>query len=416
MAGRHIQGGLPARGPGPDSKRHPASAFDGRERAWARVGIAVLLAALASTSVAGTTRPPKEASRPQLVAVRQQIHTLEERLRTIQQRQSDLVTTRDRLETELALATARLRESQAQRDQAVEAEKEAEARAKQAEARLVTAAGRLKAQITLLAVLGRAGLMPLVLQALPSGQDLPERVTVLRALVREQKRQRDEVAALVEQRTAAVAELSEQRQALDTATGEVDQRRRDLEATRARVTAELATLERQRREGAVALADAQENEARLERLWGTVVGRDDEVGGDVRLLRGGLPWPLSDAHVVRRFGPHRDPQYGTVTTSHGLLLAAPAGEKVLAVARGTVVYASFFKAYGNLVIVNHGRQVYSLYARLSSMLVSAGQRVGMGQPLGLLGPEERGSGNFYFEIRVGDTAQNPLGWLKPGAR
>ena len=105
-----------------------------------------------------------------------------------------------------------------------------------------------------------------------------------------------------------------------------------------------------------------------------------------------------------------------MTTTHGLLLAAPAGERANAVAGGTVVYARFFKAYGNLVIVNHGQQVYSLYARLSSMLVSAGQRVGMGQPLGVVGPEEDGSGNFYFEIRVGDTAQDPLAWFQPGAK
>ena len=360
--------------------------------------------------VAGTAVPPE------LTAVREEIRTLEQRLRELQQRQSDLAQTRERLATELSLAGTRLRESQQERDELAKEEREAAARAQQAQERLAEAAGRLKAQITLLAVLGRTGLTPLILQTLPSGGDLPERVTVLRALVREQKRRRDEVAVLAEQRTAAVAELSERRQALDTATLDVGRRRRELQTTRSRVEAELAALERQRLRGAAALAGAQENEARLERLWGVVVSRGGDGEGDVRLLRGGLPWPLRGARVVERFGPHRDPQYGTVTTTHGLLMAAPAGGQAHAVAAGTVVYAKFFKAYGNLVIVNHGKQVYSLYARLSSMLVSSGQRVGMGQPLGVVGPGESGSGNFYFEIRVGDTAQDPLAWLQAGAK
>ncbi len=381
-------------------------------------GAGLLLAAALMLPAAARGEAPeaRTAVPPELTAVRDEIRDLEQRLRDLEQRQSDLAQTRERLATELSLAGARLRESQEERDALARDEREASARARQAQERLTAAAGRLKAQITLLAVLGRSGLTPLILQALPAGGDLPERVTVLRALVREQKRQRDEVAALAEQRTSAVAELSERRQALDTATRNVSRQRLELEATRSRVEEELDTLERQRRRSAVALAGAQENEARLERLWGVVISRGGAGEGDVRLLRGGLPWPLRGAHVVRRFGPHRDPQYGTVTTTHGLVLAAAAGEQAHAVATGTVVYAKFFKAYGNLVIVNHGEQVYSLYARLSSMLVSSGQRVGMGQPLGVVGPGEDGSGNFYFEIRVGETAQDPLAWLQPGAK
>jgi septal ring factor EnvC (AmiA/AmiB activator) len=86
------------------------------------------------------------------------------------------------------------------------------------------------------------------------------------------------------------------------------------------------------------------------------------------------------------------------------------------VANGRVSYAQFFKGYGNLVIVHHGGEVYSLYAGLASMFVRSGQRVGMGDQLGNVGRGEDGSGSVYLEIRMGQTAQDPLSWLKPVGR
>ena len=134
---------------------------------------------------------------------------------------------------------------------------------------------------------------------------------------------------------------------------------------------------------------------------------------DVRLLRGGMPWPVKWAQVVRPFGPLRDPRYGTKTVSNGVILSVPPGDEVRAVAKGKVIFAQFFKGYGNLVIVNHENQVYSLYAQLASMFPRAGQRIAMGEPVGLTGKGEGQGGNLYLEIRVGQQPQDPLAWLKP---
>jgi murein hydrolase activator len=96
-----------------------------------------------------------------------------------------------------------------------------------------------------------------------------------------------------------------------------------------------------------------------------------------------------------------------------LTLGADPGGQVGAVTGGKVSYAQFFKGYGNLVIVHHGGEIYSLYAGLASMFVRAGQRVGMGEPLGTVGRDEDGNGSVYLEIRVGQSAQDPLSWLQP---
>jgi murein hydrolase activator len=350
---------------------------------------------------------------PELAKARRDVRELEERLTRLEQVKAGLDRAREALELELKVAALRVREAEVEREEAERAAAVAAQAAEASQAELRQAVERLRLQLALLVVMGRAGLAPLVLHAIGSGQDVPRRVTTSLALFQEEKRRRDEAAFLMARREATLAALSARREEVADAAGRVRERERDLERTRQRVEAKLASLEQERRSGAVELAGAQEAEERLERLWGTVTQGDASQGPDIRLLRGGLRWPLEPSRLLQGFGPHRDPQYGTVTVSHGLTLAGNPGEQVMAVATGRVSYAQFFKGYGNLVIVHHGGEVYSLYAGLASMFVRAGQRVGMGDPLGNVGRGADGTGSVYLEIRVGQSAQDPLTWLRP---
>ncbi|MEW6337069.1 MAG: murein hydrolase activator EnvC family protein [Acidobacteriota bacterium] len=374
-----------------------------------RCAAALLPIALAARLAAAQTPVPAELER-----VREEASRLERQLVALEAQQADLGQQRVRLETEIRLAEARVRESEVELRAVAAEEAEAAAAVAASQHQLEAAAGRLRSQLTLLTMLGRSGLAPLVLRASIGGEDLSRRVTVALALARDQKRQHDEIAALTERRAAALGELSRGREDVAASTARLEERSRELAATRARVLADLSRLERERRAGASELAGVREAEARLERLWGVVAGEAEGRGEDLRLLRGGLPWPVQGA-VARRFGSHRDPRYGTVTVSHGVAFAAPSGQTVRAIGGGKVAYAQFFKGYGNLVIVQHGGQAFSLYARLAGMLARAGERVAMGDPVGLTGPDE-GEGNLYLEIRIGKEAQDPMAWLKPPAK
>jgi len=390
--------GAPAAPTAPGSRR-----FAARRCAAGALAAAALLAAAAQGQA-----PPAE-----LTEVRRRITELEGNLRRLEQEQVAVGRERQRLDTELALAQMKVKEGEAELALAVAAEGAAARAAEAAQDRLRGAGDTLRAQLGMLAVFGRVGLLPVVLHAVGAEQDLQRRVTVTLAVVREHKRRRDEIAALVEARTAALGELSRRREEASAGRRALEDRRRVLVATRARAVAELARLERERRSGALALADAREAEGRLERLWASTTAAAEPGVADVRLLRGGLPWPVKWAQVVRPFGSQRDPRYGTTTVSNGVILSAAPGEEVRAVAKGKVVFAQFFKGYGNLVIVNHENQVYSLYAQLASMFARAGQRIAMGEAVGMTGRGEGQGGNLYLEIRVGQKPQDPLVWLKP---
>ncbi|MFI8963627.1 M23 family metallopeptidase [Streptomyces sp. NPDC053493] len=101
--------------------------------------------------------------------------------------------------------------------------------------------------------------------------------------------------------------------------------------------------------------------------------------------------------------------------------AVPVGTPVKAAATGTVVKAGPYgggdgPAYGNAIVVKHANGTYSQYAHLSKIKVSIGQKVTVGQIIGLSGNTGNSSGpHLHFEIRTTPnygSAVNPVAFLR----
>jgi septal ring factor EnvC (AmiA/AmiB activator) len=124
-----------------------------------------------------------------------------------------------------------------------------------------------------------------------------------------------------------------------------------------------------------------------------------------------LPWPVPGA-VAQRFGRQRDGRFGTTTVNNGITIAAAAGAPVRALHPGTVAFAGPFTGFGQLVIVDHGRQAYSLYGYLSGVRVQRGTAIDAGVVVGDVGDAPDGSSSLYLEVRVDGRPVDPLQWLK----
>jgi murein DD-endopeptidase MepM/ murein hydrolase activator NlpD len=110
---------------------------------------------------------------------------------------------------------------------------------------------------------------------------------------------------------------------------------------------------------------------------------------------------------------------------HGIDMPNPIGQTVRAAGSGSVLWAGpAFQdspSYGNVVVIQHdfgyrGQALYTLYAHLEAALVTQGQLVNMGDPIGLVGNSGRVSGpHVHFEVRVGGnrygSTVNPLLWM-----
>ncbi len=100
-------------------------------------------------------------------------------------------------------------------------------------------------------------------------------------------------------------------------------------------------------------------------------------------------------------------------THKGIDIAAPAGTPVYASDGGTVKFAGWYGAYGNLVIIDHGNGYQTYYGHNSKIYVSAGQKVYQGQHLAAMGTTGRSTGNHcHFEIRKNGVPVNPVPYLK----
>jgi murein DD-endopeptidase MepM/ murein hydrolase activator NlpD len=126
-------------------------------------------------------------------------------------------------------------------------------------------------------------------------------------------------------------------------------------------------------------------------------------------------WPV-EGEMTSRFG-WRDSPYGDGVQRHtGLDIRAPYGTPVHTSAPGVVVFAGRDTGgYGAAVVVDHGRDVKTLYGHLSAIYVRQGERIGAGTAIGAVGNSGRATGvHLHFEVRVGDVPVDPMRSLRSG--
>ena len=130
-------------------------------------------------------------------------------------------------------------------------------------------------------------------------------------------------------------------------------------------------------------------------------------------LKGALPMPVQ-GEVVVPFGYHRDQRPYNVKSFHsGINIMADLGTRVRALYNGQVIYASWFKGYGNMMIIDHGEHYYTLSAQLEQLLKESGDTVQTGDVVGTVGDTATLSGpGLYFEIRHYGKPLDPVLWFK----
>jgi septal ring factor EnvC (AmiA/AmiB activator) len=130
-------------------------------------------------------------------------------------------------------------------------------------------------------------------------------------------------------------------------------------------------------------------------------------------LRGRLGWP-AEGKVVGEFGAQVHPRFGTKTFRNGIDIEVAEGTNIVSVYPGHVVYTGWFRGYGNLIIVDHGHDYYTLYAHAASILVAEGDDVKQGQTIGTVGDTGSLQGpRLYFEVRHQGRPEDPAQWLRP---
>lgn len=123
-------------------------------------------------------------------------------------------------------------------------------------------------------------------------------------------------------------------------------------------------------------------------------------------------WPTS-GDVTSRFGWRSSPWGGSGGDYHpGIDIANSVGTPIVATADGEVVHSEWYGGYGNMVQIDHGNGIMTIYGHNSQLLVHVGQVVKKGQVIAYLGNTGASTGpHCHYEIRVNGTAVNPANFL-----
>ncbi|NCC95414.1 MAG: peptidase M23 [Synergistales bacterium] len=126
---------------------------------------------------------------------------------------------------------------------------------------------------------------------------------------------------------------------------------------------------------------------------------------------GRFQWPVR-GKVTSTFGTRVHPVFKTKTVHTGIDISAPNGTPVKAAGAGDVLYSGWLRGYGQIIILDNGGGYSTVYAHLSRIIATEGQRVVAGQHIGNVGDTGVTTGShLHFEVRVKGDAKDPLKYL-----
>lgn len=206
------------------------------------------------------------------------------------------------------------------------------------------------------------------------------------------------------------AAITAEQQKLEATRAEREKRTGELEKQRAEQQKLVAEADSKYKDQAQRMAALKQNEQDMNALVARLQKVIDEaakaaepapapkgapVSAPMGNLRGNLPWPAN--------GPVH--AYG-----NGVIIVAPRGSEVKAVARGRVIFASFLRGYGMMIIVNHANGFMSMYGNNETLLHGVGDTVEAGEAVGTAAAPA-GDNGAYFELRQGGKPIDARGWL-----
>ncbi len=134
--------------------------------------------------------------------------------------------------------------------------------------------------------------------------------------------------------------------------------------------------------------------------------------------RGRLPWPVAKGFIAEPFGRHQHAVEAHVEVDNlGIEIQTNAGASAFAIFDGTVTSVALVPGMGQFVLINHG-QYFTVYSRLTNVIVKKGDKVHMKQQLGTVMLNDENVPVIHFELwKVAgnntSSAVDPTGWIAP---
>ncbi|RUR35850.1 murein hydrolase activator EnvC family protein [Vreelandella populi] len=371
------------------------------------LALGALLALLVSS--ASLAQPDESAAQAQLDALGQEIESLSERLSATGQARDSAERELRGVETELAQTHQRLDALQSERRQVDDEMSQLRQHRDRLEGERASQYAALGQQLAALYRLGPTPQLKLLLnQGDPA--ELDRMQAYLNRFTQARNRRLADIARLDTALADTEQALDERQTRLASLADELDTQRARLVTRTAERRSVVETLDDRYGSEADRLADLNDNREQAERKLREIqaeLARLDSPTPTTNIVRtqGDLPWPVQGditSSFNRRDGVHYN----------GIVIQAGAGTQVSAVHPGRVVFADWMRGFGNLLIIDHGDQIMTLYAHLQQFSARPGQQVNRGDEIGRVGDSGGQSrAALYFEVRQRGEPINPQRWI-----
>ncbi|MDD2897112.1 MAG: peptidoglycan DD-metalloendopeptidase family protein [Desulfuromonadaceae bacterium] len=263
---------------------------------------------------------------------------------------------------------------------------------------------------------------------------LAENIRYMRSVLENDKRIFVEYSRKIDQLKVLKADLERDAVKKEHIKSGIEQKKREIEEKKSKKAAYLGKVRLDRKSYEVSLKELQANASRLQAMITRLdalsrrklSSRHEKPGSRQKPLaelppvpdrgfasqKGRMALPVR-GEIVESYGQHKHPEFNSYTFSKGLSISAPVGADIKVIYEGTVIFADYFKGFGNMMVVDHGGGYFSLYAHASRLSKKVGAEVSRQETIGSVGDVDSSKGSLlYFEIRHQGKPVDPSGWVR----
>ncbi|HEX3032743.1 MAG TPA: peptidoglycan DD-metalloendopeptidase family protein [Bacillota bacterium] len=229
--------------------------------------------------------------------------------------------------------------------------------------------------------------------------------------------------AIVARDSSMVQEIEAKQAEISRKKAELESKEKTIKILKASTEEAKQDSEVQKEEHSKMLATAQQNLEKYQEELDKLAEQESNKMAEIIRLRqqkkggtthtGVMTWPVPGrSRISSPYGWRVHPILGVEKFHRGIDIPAPSGTPIHSAQAGQVIFSGTMNGYGNVVVVDHGGGVSTLYAHMRSRGVSVGQEVDKGQVIGQVGSTGRSTGpHLHFEVRKGGDPVNPMPYL-----
>ena len=128
-------------------------------------------------------------------------------------------------------------------------------------------------------------------------------------------------------------------------------------------------------------------------------------------MKGKLEWPV-DGKIVSKFGPNYNEKTKTWSENPGIDIRVNSGTQIYPVLDGLITKITFLRGYGNIIIIDHGGDYYTVYGNLKNISVTENEYVDESMKIAVVAEKTNTDSALHFEVWGNFEKLNPEDWLK----